>query len=109
MATKVRTTKSKQAKAGAKAPHNAPKPMAFRSIGELAQAVGAEPGRATIGGSEVQISRAERLCRLIIEKAVAGSVSDLKLLIRIMADRPQIAGTAKERWVLLLAGHDAEL
>ncbi|MEO6256176.1 MAG: hypothetical protein ABIO69_05145 [Sphingomicrobium sp.] len=55
------------------------------------------------------MSQAERLCRLIVEKAINGSVSDLKLLIRTMVDHPQIAASATDRWVMFLAGNDAEL
>ena len=94
---------------GPRRPHNAGKRAAFRSVGELARAIGAEPRRATLRGKEVVMSQAERLCRLTVEKAINGSVSDLKLLIRTMVDHPQIAASAKERWVLFLAGDDAEL
>ncbi len=90
-------------------PHNAGKSATFRSIGELARAIGGEPRRATLRGKEVVMSQAERLCRLTVEKAINGSVSDLKLLIRTMVDHPQIAASARERWVLFLAGDDAEL
>ena len=90
-------------------PHNAKKPPSFRSIGELARSIGAEPRRATLGGEEVVMSQAERLCRLIVDEATGGSVSNLRLVIRTMKDHPQIVGTARERWVLLLAGDDAEL
>lgn len=90
-------------------PHNAGKSTIFRSIGELTRSIGAEPRRATLRGKEVVMSQAERLCRLTVEKAINGSVSDLKLLIRTMVDHPQIAGSAGERWVLLLAGDDVEL
>ncbi len=55
------------------------------------------------------MSQADRLCRLIVEKAINGSISDLKLLIRTMVDHPQIAASATERWVMYLAGADAEL
>ena len=92
-----------------KPPHNAAKGRPFRSIGELAQAVGAEPRKATIRGEEVVISQAERLCRLIVESAITGDAADLKFLIRTMAAHPEIAGSSRERWVLLLAGADAEL
>ena len=108
-------TYRKKPKAGNKAPkaarrpHNAGKRQTFRSVGELARAIGAEPRRATVRGKEVVMSQAERLCRLIAERAINGSVSDLKLLIRTMVDHPQIAASAKERWVLLLAGEDAKL
>ena len=90
-------------------PHNAAKRDTFRSVGELARAIGAEPRRATVRGKEVVMSQAERLCRLIVERAINGSIADLKLLIRTMVDHPQIAASAKERWVLFLAGDDAEL
>jgi hypothetical protein len=93
----------------AKPPHNVAKRVPFRSIGELAQAVGAEPRKASIGGQEVVLSQAARLCRLIVEGAINGSASDLKFLIRTMRAHPDIAGSSKERWVLLLAGLDAEL
>lgn len=94
---------------GPRRPHNAGKRATFRSIGELARAIGAEPKRVTLRGKEVVMSQAERLCRLIAEKAINGSVSDLKLLIRTMVDHPQIAASARERWVLFFAGDDAEL
>jgi hypothetical protein len=108
-------TKANTMKAGSGAgkrpgpPHNAPKPIAFRTLGELAQAIMAEPRRASIKGQEVVLSRAESLCRLMVESAIKGSVSDLKFLIRIMASNDELAGAAKEQWVLLLAGADAEL
>ena len=90
-------------------PHNAAKPATYRTIGELARAVGAEPRRATVRGKEVVMSQAERLCRVIVERAIIGSISDLKLLIRTLIDHPQIGGSQRERWVLLLAGDDAAL
>ncbi len=90
-------------------PHNAVKSTTFRSVGELARSIGAEPRRATLRGKEVVMSQAERLCRLTVEKAINGSVSDLKLLIRTMVDHPQIAAPATERLVMFLAGNDAEL
>lgn len=90
-------------------PHNARKSSAFGSVGELARAVGAEPRRATIRGKVVVMSQAERLCRRTAEAAIEGSVSDLRLLIQTMIKHPQIAASARERWVLLLAGDDAEL
>ena len=90
-------------------PHNARKSTPYTSVGELARLIGAEPRRASINGKEVVMSQAERLCRLTVEKAINGSVSDLKLLIRTMVDHPQIAGSAGQRWVLFLAGDDAEL
>ena len=90
-------------------PHNAGKSVAFRSVGELARSIGAAPRRATLGGKEVIMSQAERLCRLTVENAIGGSISDLKLVIRTMIDHPQIAISARERWVLFLAGDDAEL
>ena len=62
-----------------------------------------------MGGKEVVMTQAERLCRLTVEKAINGSVSDLRLLIRLMVDHPQIAGSTRERWVLFLAGDDAGL
>ena len=89
-------------------PHNARKPT-FRSLGEMARSIGAEPRRATLRGKEVVMSQAERLCRVIVDSAINGRISDLKLLIGIMADHPQIASPATERWVLFLAGDDAEL
>ncbi|MEO7256647.1 MAG: hypothetical protein ABIW18_01910 [Sphingomicrobium sp.] len=94
---------------GPRRPHNAGKRRSFRSLGDLARAIGAEPKRATLRGKEVVMSQAERLCRLIVEKAINGSVSDLKLLIRTMVDHPQIAASATDRWVMFLAGNDAEL
>ncbi len=90
-------------------PHNATKPKAFRSIGELTCAIGAEPRRATLRGKKVVMSQAERLCRVIVENAIGGSVSDLRLLIGTMIDHPQLARSAEEQWVLFLAGEDAEL
>lgn len=94
---------------GPRRPHNAGKRGTFRSVGERARAIGAEPKRVTLGGKEVVMSQSERLCRLIVEKAINGSVSDLKLLIRTMVDHPQIAASATDRWVMFLAGNDAEL
>lgn len=94
---------------GARPPHNAAKPKTFRSIGELARAIGAEPRRATVRGEEVVLSQAERLFRIIVDNAIAGSGSDLRLLIKAMIEHPQIAGSSKERWVLLLAGADSKL
>lgn len=94
---------------GARPPHNAAKPKTYRSIGELARAIGAEPRRATVRGEEVVMSQVERLFRIIVDNAIAGSASDLRLLIKAMIDHPQIAGSSKERWVLLLAGDDAKL
>ena len=93
----------------ARRPHNARKRQTFRSVGELARAIGDEPRRATVRGKEVVMSQAERLCRLIVERAINGSAADLKLLIRTMVDQPQIAASAKERWVLFLGGDDAQL
>lgn len=103
----IRNRVSKPPKAPRR-PHNVRKPT-YRSLGEMARAIGAEPRRATLGGKEVVMSQAERLCRLIVDAAIGGSISDLKLLIGIMADHPQIASPATERWVLFLAGDDAEL
>lgn len=94
---------------GARPPHNAAKPKTFRSIGELARAIGAEPRRATVRGEEVVLSQAERLFRIIVDNAIAGSGSNLRLLIKAMIEHPQIAGSSKERWVLLLAGADSKL
>ncbi len=108
-------TKAKSNKAGGggarrpRPPHNAAKPPSFRSIGELAQAIAAEPRRASIKGEEIVLSRAEGLCRLMVESALKGSISDLKLLIQLIANNDDLAGTAREQWVLLLAGPDAEL
>ena len=90
-------------------PHNAGKSPTFRSVGELARSIGAEPRRATLRGKEVVMSQAERLCRVTVEMAINGSVSDLMLLIQTMIDHPQIAGSARERLVLFLAGDDAAL
>ncbi len=90
-------------------PHNAGKSPKYQSVGELARLIGAEPRRATLRGKEVVISQAERLCRLTVEMAINGSVSDLKLVIQTMLDHPQIAGSARERLVLFLAGDDAAL
>ena len=105
--------RNKKAEAGAakwpRPPHNAAKSPSFRSIGELAQAIAAEPRRASIKGEEIVLSRAESLCRLMIESALKGSISDLKLLIQLIANNDDLAGTAREQWVLLLAGPDAEL
>lgn len=94
---------------GGRPPHNAAKSKTFRSIGELTRAIGAEPRRATVRGEEVVLSQVERLFRIIVDNAIAGSASDLRLLIKAMIDHPQIAGSSKERWVLLLAGDDAKL
>jgi hypothetical protein len=94
---------------GPRRPHNAGKQRTCRSVAELARAIGAEPKRATLGGKEAVMSQAERLCRLIVDKAINGSVSDLKLLIRTMVEHPQIAASATDRWVMFLAGHDADL
>ncbi len=69
-------------------PHNAGKSATFRSVGELARSIGAEPRRATLRGKGVVMSQAERLCRLIVETAINGSVSDLKLVIQTMIDHP---------------------
>ena len=55
------------------------------------------------------MSQAERLCRVTVEMAINGSVSDLKLVIQTMIDHPQIAGAARKRLVLFLAGDDAAL
>ena len=90
-------------------PHNAKRAPTFRSIGELARRIGAEPRRATLGSKEVVMTQAERLCRLIVDEATGGSVSALRLLIQTMKDHPQIAASATERWVLFLGGDDAEL
>ena len=90
-------------------PHNAGKPATFRTVGEHISAIGAEPRRATLRGQEVVMSLAERLCRVTVEKAINGSISNLKLLIRLMIDHPQITGSIRERWVLFLAGDDAKL
>ena len=90
-------------------PHNAGKSKPYSSVGELARAVGAEPRRATIRGREVTMSQAERLFRGTVEAAIGGSASDLKLLLQTMIDHPQIATSARERWVLFLGGSDAEL
>ena len=62
-----------------------------------------------MGGEEVVRSHAGRLCRWTVGNALAGSVSDLKLIIQTMVDHPQLGATLRERWVLLLAGDDAEL
>lgn len=90
-------------------PHNARKSSPIRPVGELARAVGAEPRRATIRGKEVVMSLAERLARVTVESAINGSISDLKLLIQMMIKHPAIAASSRERWVLTLAGTDAEL
>jgi len=105
-------TRSKSRKGTGKPPrrpHNARKSPKFQSVGELARSIGAEPRRATMSGQEVVMSQAERLCRLIVERAINGSVSDLKLVIQTMIDHPRIAGSARERLVLFLAGDDAAL
>jgi|GEM_PF-5623245 len=98
-----------QAPKAPRRPHNAGKSPTFQSVGELARSIGAEPRRATMSGKEVVMSQAERLCRLIVETAINGSVSDLKLVIQTMIDHPQIAGSARERLVMFLAGDDAAL
>ncbi len=90
-------------------PHNARKPPAFRSVDELTRSIGAEPRSATLRGKDVVMSQAERMFRLTVDSALKGNVSNLLLVIRTMVDRPQIAGSAQERWVLFLAGADAEL
>ncbi|MFA7584606.1 MAG: hypothetical protein WCY11_00180 [Novosphingobium sp.] len=77
-------------------PHNA-MTSHFRSIGELALAVGAEPRRAIIRGEEVTMSQARRLLLLIVENAIAGSAVDLKFLIRTMVEHPDIAGSSREQ------------
>ncbi len=105
-------TTRKTSKAGGKPPrrpHNAAKSASYRSIGELARVIGAEPRKVTVRGKEVVMSQAERLCRLTVENAINGSISDLRLLIRTLTDHPQIGGSQRERWVLLLAGDDAGL
>lgn len=109
MANRKRSKAGSGPPKGPRRPHNARKQRTFRSVGELARAIGAEPKRVTLGGKEVVMSQAERLCRLIVEKAINGSIPDLKLLIRTMVDHPQIAASAKQRWVMYLAGADAEL
>lgn len=105
----AKSTTRKPARRRAKPPHNAAKPTNFRSVGELARAIGAEPRGARLRGQAVIMSQTERLCRLILENALDGKVPDLKFLIQTMAKYPQIAGSAKQRWVLLLAGADADL
>ena len=105
---KTRKPVSKSPKAPRR-PHNAGKPATFRTVAELARSIGAEPRRATLRGQEVVMSLAERLCRVTVEKAINGSISNLKLLIRMMIDHPQITGSIRERWVLFLAGDDAKL
>lgn len=55
------------------------------------------------------MSQVERLCRVTVESAINGRINDLKLLIKLMSDNPKIACSARERWVLFLAGDDAEL
>ena len=108
-------TKANTTKAGSGAgkrrgpPHNAVKPPAFRTLGELAQAIAAEPRRSSIRGQEVVLSRAESLCRLMVDSAIKGSIADLKFLIRTMANNDELAGSVREQWVLILAGADAEL
>lgn len=90
-------------------PHNARRSTPTGSVGDLARSVGAEPRKAIMGGKEVIISLAERLARKTVESAIGGSVSDLKLLIQTMIKHPQIAASARERWVLVLGGNDARL
>lgn len=90
-------------------PHNARKSAPIRSVGDLARSVGAEPRKAIMGGKEITMTLAERLARGTVEAAIGGSISDLKLLIQTMIKHPQIAASARERWVLTLGGNDAEL
>lgn len=90
-------------------PHNAKETISFRSIGELAAAIGAETRRASLNGAEVVMSQAEAMCRLLIDRAIKGSNPDLRLLIKMMATNEQIAGSVREQWTLVLAGADADL
>ena len=106
MAKTVSTIKALKAP---RRPHNASKSPRYRSIGELARTIAAEPRRASMGGEEVVMTAAERLCRLTVENAINGSIGDLKLIIQLMIDHPHIASSARECWVLLLAGDDARL
>ncbi len=83
-------------------PHNA-KVLDFDTIGDLVRKLGAEPKKVTVDGKEVEMSWAERLLRLTLERALKGNIRDIAQLLRLMIKHPHVTGQGKVRMVYFLS------
>lgn len=83
-------------------PHNARKEE-FGDIAELVRKLGSEKKFATINGTEVEMSWAERSFRLTVDRAIAGQRRDLAALLRLMIKHKNIGGSYREHTVIYVS------
>ena len=90
-------------------PHNASRGHQFESLGELVEKIGAETRRVNVDGKEVQMSRAERLARLTIDRAISGDRRDLAQMLRLMIEHPSLSGPGREKIHVIIGGKMAHV
>ncbi len=101
-------TKRKGSKDGrSRPPHNA-RLAEHASFQDLLTKAANEPRAAEINGREIRLSRAERLFRLSIDRALDGSPRDLADILRRMIDTPALAASFREEITYYFHGSVAD-
>lgn len=84
-------------------PHNVRKEQ-YQSFDELLATIGYETRVATIGDQEVMMTRLEAVLRVMIDRALQGNVRELTKILRIMANDPGLAATARSQIIITVGG-----
>lgn len=84
-------------------PHNVPREQ-YKSFDELLVKIAHEPRKAILGEQEVTMSRLEFLLRTVIDRAMAGQVREMTLILKLLADDPGLAATARSQIITSFTG-----
>ena len=88
-------------------PHNAAPATEHENVAELVQSVGSEPRKVLVAGRTVEMSRAERMLRLQIERAMQGKARDVTDVLRLMVKHPDMGCSFRTELVIVISGMDA--
>ena len=84
-------------------PHNAVTPT-DHSLKDVVLRIANELHEVSINGEPRTISRAERVFRLTVERAVKGNVRDIAHLLRIIAKNPELAASERTDTIIFING-----
>ena len=82
-------------------PHNVPRER-YESFDELLVKIAHEPRKAILGEEEVTMSRLEFLLRTVVDRAMAGQVREMTLILKVLADHPGLAATARTQIITVV-------
>jgi hypothetical protein len=89
-------------------PHNAPTSRDL-SLKDLVLRIASEPRSVVIDGKARVITRAERILRLTVARALEGKARDIDQLLKAMIKNPELAASHRTETVMFFHGPLARL